>query len=746
MRKIIFNEVEFRNFLSFGNTWQKFRFDNGLSIIQGQIVESAKSNGAGKTSLTELVPFALFGKTIKKINKDKIINWYNEKNCEVRLKFTVDDIPHEIRRGIKPNKLELWVDGSERKKPASVTDFQSQIEADIIGMDFQTFQNLIYFSPNNTISIINAGKPEKRRFLESLFDLSIYSEMLKTINNKLKSNNEKVTELQLLLESLTREKHNYEHEIANSVIPDIRKHQIKLKGLQMQLEEMEKTIFSIQEEDKIAEEQKLKTSQDTLQELKDIRSASESKIALHQKIISNVGDIGEIKKKRSEISVKIDNLNGIILSDEKIVSIEEEITGLVQAKDLKKEKLADIIAYIQGIDKDIAVITSDLTRTRKLIKESDQKTEGNCITCGQPITSELLEQQKIELQKQEQDYLTSLDATNLQKDKENKKKEDLYQQIVEEADNIKEIQAGLDKANKDKEELNRLQERMKDLPETDEAEKSVIEGNEIIDKERQNILDVSSKIHLCEDEIECIRERINQICKDIDKKREHENKLNLLRNENKSATEAYNEMKELADKINKENERKQSMIYTAESEIEQTKKSIQSRNTMTDYLEYVKISLKDENIKRFAISSLIPYLNQQANFYLSESGFPYIVSVDSWLDVTIRGLGVQEVSYGSLSGGETKCIDMAVQLACNDIASMMAKTSMNLMILDEVLDSSVDGIGVQALLNIIRTRQTSTNGAVYIITHRNEIDVFTFDSVVRIINQDKFSRVETGIE
>ncbi len=128
--------------------------------------------------------------------------------------------------------------------------------------------------------------------------------------------------------------------------------------------------------------------------------------------------------------------------------------------------------------------------------------------------------------------------------------------------------------------------------------------------------------------------------------------------------------------------------------------------------------------------------------YLAESGFPYVVTIDSWLDVTIRGLGVQEVSYGSLSGGETKCIDMAVQLACNDIASMMAKTSLNLMVLDEVLDSSVDGLGVQALLNIIRARQTATNGAVYIITHRNEIDEFTFDSIVRIMNEDKFSRVE----
>ncbi len=738
MRKINFQEVEFKNFLSFGNNWQKFNFDNGLCIIQGQIVESGKSNGAGKSSLTELIPFSLFGKTIKKVKKDEIINWYNGKNCEVRLKFDVDGVPHEIRRGIKPNKLEVLVDGVQLPKPAKVTDFQLQIEEDIIGMDFQTFQNLIYFSPNNTISIINAGKPEKRKFLESLFDLSIYSNMLKTVNLKLKTNDEKGMEFQIVLDSQIREKARYEEEINNAVMPDLRKHQIKIKGLLMQVEEKEKKTFDVHDEDRVREEEFIERCKETLHEWEKKEQKSHSQINLHETIIKSLDDVEEIKKKRTEISSQILDIE---LKDFCKLT-EDDLADDIQKKELMKDDIKGVVEEIQEVDKEIAVVDANLQRTRTQINEPDMQGGQRCMACHQLISKEHIAKHTKELQKFEKICLDDLEVIQNKRDVLSEKKEELYEKVKDESERIKEILGDIEIAEESRKTLTQLRLRLEDLADTEEAEDAIVGGNKVIEAEKKNISEAVGKIHLCEIDIDLAKDRWQKVFDQLANKNMHENELDILKSELKSATEAYDEMQELADKINKEIEGKHGLIYSTEMAIEANTKHIEGCNIMTDYLNYIKVALKDENVKRYAISSLIPYLNQQANLYLAESGFPYIVSIDSWLDVTIRGLGVEEVSYGSLSGGETKCIDMAVQLACNDIASMMAKVSLNLMVLDEVLDSSVDSLGVQSLLNIIRVRQTSTNGSVYVITHRNEIDEFTFDSIVRIINEDKFSKVE----
>jgi len=185
MNKLIFNKIEFRNFLSFGNTWQTFEFHNGINLIQGHDTGTGKSNGSGKSSLVELLPFALFGQTIKDIKKDNIPNWYNQTKCETNLYFSINDDEYCFYRSIKPNKFTVKKNDEIIPQLSNVRDFQIKINDEVIGMDFKTFSNLVYFSPNNTISILNAKKEQKRKFLESLFDLGEYSEMLRLCNPKL---------------------------------------------------------------------------------------------------------------------------------------------------------------------------------------------------------------------------------------------------------------------------------------------------------------------------------------------------------------------------------------------------------------------------------------------------------------------------------------------------------------------------------------------------------------------------------
>jgi len=80
-------EVGFQNFLSFGSKWQDIKLYNGVNFVTGLDKDKGKSNGAGKSSFLETIPFALFGKTARDIKQDQIVNWKNKKNCIVVFRF-----------------------------------------------------------------------------------------------------------------------------------------------------------------------------------------------------------------------------------------------------------------------------------------------------------------------------------------------------------------------------------------------------------------------------------------------------------------------------------------------------------------------------------------------------------------------------------------------------------------------------------------------------------------------------------
>jgi len=144
-------------------------------------------------------------------------------------------------------------------------------------------------------------------------------------------------------------------------------------------------------------------------------------------------------------------------------------------------------------------------------------------------------------------------------------------------------------------------------------------------------------------------------------------------------------------------------------------------NTVIDYLEVIKELCKDENIKQYAISSIMPYLNKQTNHYLSEVGYGFYCILDRWLDADIKGPGVKNGSYGSLSGGEARGIDLAIQFALLDIARIQAGIWPDILIMDEILDSSVDAKGITKLMDIIKNKQSQEQNKIFLISHRDEI-------------------------
>ena len=192
--------VRFRNFLSFGSRWQEIDFLNGVNIVLGLDQDKDKSNGAGKSSYLETIPFALFGQTHKPVKKEDIINWKNRRACLVELNFRKGEDRYFVRRGIKPNVLEIYENDELIDKPAHLRDYQAILEG-IIGLNFQTFVSLIHSNINSSLPVLAMKKPEKRKFIEKVFGLELYSLLNDKANEKLRAVGDKIREAEIKIEA-----------------------------------------------------------------------------------------------------------------------------------------------------------------------------------------------------------------------------------------------------------------------------------------------------------------------------------------------------------------------------------------------------------------------------------------------------------------------------------------------------------------------------------------------------------------
>lgn len=170
------------------------------------------------------VSFALFGKVQKDIVKADIVNWQNKKKCEVEVSFYKKDEKYTIRRGMKPNYLEIEIDGVVQPKDSDVRVTQRRIVNDILGFNFDIFNNLIFCNMNNTISILDTTAHKKRKFIENLFsDMEYFSEMMDKTTEKIKSIKEKINEKNIKIRFLNDNIASLNEEIEELEIPDINK-------------------------------------------------------------------------------------------------------------------------------------------------------------------------------------------------------------------------------------------------------------------------------------------------------------------------------------------------------------------------------------------------------------------------------------------------------------------------------------------------------------------------------------------
>ena len=157
--------------------------------------------------------------------------------------------------------------------------------------------------------------------------------------------------------------------------------------------------------------------------------------------------------------------------------------------------------------------------------------------------------------------------------------------------------------------------------------------------------------------------------------------------------------------------------------------------------EYAHELLRDSGIKTKIIRQYVPIINKFVNKYLNELEFLINFSIDENFNETIQSQYRDEFSYSSFSEGEKMRIDLALLFTWRMVAKLKNSVNTNLLILDEVFDSSLDADGTDAFLKIINTLDADTN--VFVISHKGEILFDKFISTIKFVKEKQFSKIET---
>ena len=172
-------------------------------------------------------------------------------------------------------------------------------------------------------------------------------------------------------------------------------------------------------------------------------------------------------------------------------------------------------------------------------------------------------------------------------------------------------------------------------------------------------------------------------------------------------------------------------LKTTYSEVSEKKK-------LVNYYDFTYGLLKDGGVKTKIIKKYLPLINQQVNRYLQMMDFYINFTLDEEFNETVQSPIHEDFSYASFSEGEKMRIDLALLFTWREVARYKNSISTNLLIMDEVFDSSLDGFGTDEFLKIIRYEIKDAN--IFVISHKDGMQD-KFESVIRFEKVKGFSRM-----
>jgi DNA repair exonuclease SbcCD ATPase subunit len=273
-------------------------------------------------------------------------------------------------------------------------------------------------------------------------------------------------------------------------------------------------------------------------------------------------------------------------------------------------------------------------------------------------------------------------------------------QSIEEEFRINRIK---DAQNKAKELQSGYKELEEAIKEEEERERQFIALSKEITKLTHGISQNNIKISGCRRQIQNLESEIQRITEQLQNRNSEHEKLSSFK-ENLKTT--YEELASKKDKIN--------------------------------YYDFSYSLLKDGGVKSKIIKKYLPLINQQVNRYLQMMDFYINFTLDEEFNETVQSPIHEDFSYASFSEGEKMRIDLALLFTWREVARMKNSVNTNLLIMDEVFDSSLDGFGTDEFLKIIRYVIKDAN--IFVISHKTGLED-KFENVIKFEKVKGFSRM-----
>jgi DNA repair exonuclease SbcCD ATPase subunit len=179
-------------------------------------------------------------------------------------------------------------------------------------------------------------------------------------------------------------------------------------------------------------------------------------------------------------------------------------------------------------------------------------------------------------------------------------------------------------------------------------------------------------------------------------------------------------------------------LETYKNDLQTSFDDLSKKKELINYYDFSYSLLKDSGVKSKIIKKYLPLINQQVNRYLQMMDFYINFTLDGEFNETIQSPIHEDFSYNSFSEGEKQRIDLALLFTWREVAKFKNSTNTNILIMDEIFDSSLDGYGTEEFLKIIRYVIKDAN--IFVISHKTGMED-RFESVIRFQKKKNFSSI-----
>lgn len=532
-------------------------------------------NGAGKSTMLDALSFVLFNKPFRKVNKPQLLNSINKKDLVVEIEFRIGSNYYKIIRGVKPSIFEIYQNDKLLNQDAESKDYQQVLEKQILKINHKSFCQVVILGSASFVPFMQLSAAHRREIIEDLLDLQIFTTMNSLLKDKITNTTTKLTKVE----------------------SDKRVYQDRIRLTQEHLEAIQK-------------------SNETL------------------------------------INEKVQQQNIVL---EKIANTEELLKHNYDAVAKLKDQLKDYEAFTARGSKLYQLrlqLDKKLEQTTKSVDFF--ATHDNCPTCKQDIDHQFKHETISQREKQIQEINTALVKLKNERDKwEVKKKE--YDDINE------------------------------------------------------ALYDHNIKVSSLNNQVKMYADNLKQIEAELDKlKHQHDN----------IDTKKVEELEELLAKVEQD--------Y---NELHDDKITYNVASTI----------LKDGGIKSKIIKQYIPIINKFINKYLSAMDFFVNFELNEEFNETIKSRFRDDFSYASFSEGEKMRINLSILFTWRAVSKLRNSINTNILIMDEVFDSSLDANGTEEFMKILNTITTDTN--TFIISHKTDQLYDKFEQVIKFEKHKNFSRV-----